>query len=772
MSPSAGAISGRRGTGRGAWAAALFFAVAAVVMTWPLAADLHRNVSDPGDPYLTAWILRWDWTQLVRDPLHLFDANIFYPERLTLAFSENLFGPAVFGFPLDAAGLPPVFVYNVLFLLGMAASGFGAWALAREMTGDGAAAVVAGIFYAFVPFRFSQLPHFQMQWGPFLPLFLLFLWRFLRDGRRRDLVLYAVFFAWNAIACVHYGVFGGLALGLTAALDFARRHAWRGRSARRLGVATGLALLAVLPFALPYVVASRRYHFRRGLGELWHYSAAPKAFLSAGFRSKVYAAATARFAAPEADLFFGLLIPILAIVGYAAARRGPRAAETRSDHAVPRGIVFLDATIVFLGAVILLVLVRGGFHVGALRVHETYRLSMALFVAVVARLAWRFPRGWRHRDLGDWYGARRSPPEVGWCIAMIAAGIIIALGARFFLYRELYEIARPILGAIRAPTRGIVLAHLGLGVLAASGVAFLRRRAGRVAGAALPALAAAALLGELRAAPLSLFDGDPSPPPAIAWTDAHTRGAVVEVPMRYDDNFAYVLWAASHRFPIVNGYSGFFPKSFEAVQKAFTSDPVDPAVMARLSGEGVAAVLYHRGLAGVGEQRPISDFLAREVAAGRLVPVRAMGEGAADTVICAFPAEAAFFPATASDRAAALDALTRPLSAPTRPEGWYFEPQNGAVFEGGTIRGSGWAAAAEGMDRIAVVLDGRDVGTATYGVRHPEVRIVKPDVPCGDFCGYAFRIDGVPRGRHRLQARYVGKNGGVGAAPEVEIRMR
>jgi len=33
-------------------------------------------------------------------PLAIFDANIYYPERLTLAYSENLIGTALFAAPL------------------------------------------------------------------------------------------------------------------------------------------------------------------------------------------------------------------------------------------------------------------------------------------------------------------------------------------------------------------------------------------------------------------------------------------------------------------------------------------------------------------------------------------------------------------------------------------------------------------------------------------------------------------------------------------------
>ena len=60
----------------------------AVAHTWPLATApgrLSRN--DNGDTVLNEWTLAWVAHQAWRDPLHLFYANIFYPERLTLAFS-------------------------------------------------------------------------------------------------------------------------------------------------------------------------------------------------------------------------------------------------------------------------------------------------------------------------------------------------------------------------------------------------------------------------------------------------------------------------------------------------------------------------------------------------------------------------------------------------------------------------------------------------------------------------------------------------------------
>ena len=97
---------------RSAWAgAASLCVVLAVLHTWPLATapgTLSRN--DNNDAQLNEWIMAWVAHQLPRAPTHLFDANIFFPARHTLAFSEPLIVPALLGAPVAWAGGSPVLV--------------------------------------------------------------------------------------------------------------------------------------------------------------------------------------------------------------------------------------------------------------------------------------------------------------------------------------------------------------------------------------------------------------------------------------------------------------------------------------------------------------------------------------------------------------------------------------------------------------------------------------------------------------------------------------
>src|SRR5215470_11262387 len=128
-------------------------------MTYPQAFHLSDRVHDDGDPLLNAWALAWVAHQLPRAPAHIFDANIFYPERRTLAYSETVLAPGIVAAPLFWFGLPPIVVYNLVLLSGFVVSGVGMALLVRSLTGSGAAGLLAGVAFAFLPYRFDHLPH-------------------------------------------------------------------------------------------------------------------------------------------------------------------------------------------------------------------------------------------------------------------------------------------------------------------------------------------------------------------------------------------------------------------------------------------------------------------------------------------------------------------------------------------------------------------------------------------------------------------------------------
>lgn len=256
-------------------AAALFVALA-ILMTWPLIRNLGRAVSDPGDPLLTAWILDWDWWATFHQPLSLFQANAFFPSQYSLAYTENLYGIALLLFPVRALGVGPVAAQNLSLLAGFAFCGFGAFLLGRKLTGSFAAGLAAGIFYAFLPYRFVHLSHIQLIWGGWLPLLLLALLRYAeRPSWKRGIVFGAVFLM-NGLTNIHFLLFGAFVSAVTALLLIPRR-AWR-----ELAVPLFVALLLLAPFLYPYLVVAKLYGMQRGAEEVLRFSAVPRDWLPGG----------------------------------------------------------------------------------------------------------------------------------------------------------------------------------------------------------------------------------------------------------------------------------------------------------------------------------------------------------------------------------------------------------------------------------------------------------------------------------------------------------
>ena len=316
---------------RSSWLALALFAGLAVLHTWPLAtapASLSRNNND--DTILNEWIIAWVAHQAVADPAHLFDANIFYPDRRTLAYSEHLIVPAAMGAPLLWAGASPVLVYNLLLLAGLTLTGWATWHVVSRWTGDRAAGVLSGVLAAFNAHTLTRLPHLQAQHAEFLPLALLSFDALLTTPRLSHAVRLAVWFALQALVSFYLLVFTATAL---LAGFLVRPEDWWGPRARRvlplLTLAGALAAAAVLPSLWPY----KQLGLVRSLHEVALYSARWRDYLATPARVH-YSLWSARWFGGTA-LFPGFIALVFSAV---AIGRGDAFSDRRARMAVAFGV--------------------------------------------------------------------------------------------------------------------------------------------------------------------------------------------------------------------------------------------------------------------------------------------------------------------------------------------------------------------------------------------------------------------------------------------------
>ena len=300
-----------------AWAAAASYALLTIVLTWPLARGLSRDLpADFGDPLLNAWILAWDAEHLLRALGGHFqalgeywDANIYYPHPLALAYSEHLTAQAVMILPIHAAARNPILSYNVVFLSTFVLSAIGMFLFVRELTGSSGAAFLAGVAFGFAPYRFGTLPHVQVLSSMWMPFVLLGFHRYLDSRRIAPLAGAAVAWLAQNLSCGYYLLFFSPAIALYVALELTRRRLWSDRRAMSGVVLAAVAVgLATAPFLLPYWQLRRLGFSPRSLAETIRYSADVLGYATTDVSMWLWGGMVRAWPKPEGSLFPGFAI--------------------------------------------------------------------------------------------------------------------------------------------------------------------------------------------------------------------------------------------------------------------------------------------------------------------------------------------------------------------------------------------------------------------------------------------------------------------------------
>ena len=545
------------------------FAALAVLHTWPLASNpggLSRLDND--DTGLNVFVISWIAHIVPRDPLSVFHAPIFFPDRYALAYSEHMLVPSLMGAPLIWAGVPPVTVYNLLILVGFTLSGWTMALVVRQWTGSTLAGVTAGMLYAFNAHLLTRLVHLQALHMEFLPLALFGLDQVLSgasgnretgtgsrqsgDGSRqsgtgsRELavgrrqpaagsqqpavggergvsgspqpvpvvgplaagVVLTLAFVLQALCSNYTLVFLAVALLVSAVV---RGDEWLARGERRqlLALVTSAVVAAIVlaPFLWPYYVVSREQGLSRSIDEVALYSASWSDYLATGGRLH-YAWWSHRWFEGRTPLFPGVV-----------------------------GLILTSATLMSSDA--------------------------------------------------------RRDRRVRMAVAIGAVGLALSFGPGLPGYAWLHRHV-PLFEGLRAAARWGLLFLTAVAILAAFAVREWERRWRDWS--YWPA-AAALLLGlvtlEALRAPLA-FVGVPHVPALYDELRRQDDAVIVELPLfagaSVSENARYMVHSTRHFRPMVNGYSGFETETFRRRAERWRRFP-EPDVLADMINVGVTHVV-------------------------------------------------------------------------------------------------------------------------------------------------------------------------------------
>ena len=534
----------------------------------PLSLHPTDALSDRYDCLLNTWIISWVQSQVFSDPLKMFDANIYYPAKNTLSFSEHLFPQAMISLPLRLFSGNPVLVYNFVFFFSYFFSGWAMFLLVRCLTKNSLAGLACGVMFAFNSYMMSHIAHVQLLSAGLIPLTFLYLHKFLEDQRTRNALLFSLFFSLQALACIYYGLFmiSILAVGLPLAVLLYRPPV-RFSDLKKLVVPLSLAGAVLTVFALPYFAFARTYGLDRGAKEgadLLHYLAA--------FDGNVFLGSLSTLGRNEHWLFPGVLAVFFA--GYEMVRkktlfwRPPKALRISLLAPVILGLGLIAARLI------------GGtrsWRLGFATVSFSNPAKLLFYIIVPSVLYIAI----------FWFGylrTNRQPRSRGtgvlmWYLTLFLWAFLLSFGTELsFLGRSTGILPLPFhffrsyfpgFSGIREPSRYAIFVIFSLVILAGYGITHLssrwRGRKSRV-------LLGTALILFLNLEYLSLpkaMETIPTGrdiPPTYHWLKAQTgRAAVLELPFFPDvgDETSYMLFSIFHKKNIINGYSGFWPPVYE-----------------------------------------------------------------------------------------------------------------------------------------------------------------------------------------------------------------
>lgn len=555
------------------------YAALILAYSWPLPANLRSVAHDPGDPILNAWILWWT-TQAVPLSAQWWNAPIFVPATGTLAFSEHLLGLAPVAAPLIALTGDALFGYNVTLLATYLFSALGGYFLGFTLTRRHDAAFIAGVAYAFAPYRLARLPHIQVLAGYWAPVCLAALHRYDRERATKWAALAA--FAWlmQGLSNGYYLFFLMVLVALWLAWFAVGR--WSIAQFARVAGFFVVAGLLIVPFLIGYKnILQDTYGFHRGLEEIQRFSADIGALLNASQDLLLWGWLRA-LPKPEGELFPGITIVALALFVVFAARPLTTQGESPRRRWIRRtlGVISL---LLMVGALLPASYGPWRLTIGGVRLLSIARADRPLTLALFAALAWiaLLPRV-------SGAVSRRSPLAF-YAFAAFAMWVF-AWGPDpvFFDGRAIYQapygwlIRLPAFEGLRVPARFWMMALVCLSVLAALAV-------NRVNGPARRGVVAAAALGLLLDGWPAIFRVEAAPerrpaPPGVAFR--------LDLPMDLDQDARALYQQTFEGVPLFNGFSGYFARHYYALGQLIAAG--DPRILQALSARGpVGVVIDH-----------------------------------------------------------------------------------------------------------------------------------------------------------------------------------
>jgi len=521
---------------------------------------MSTHLVELGDSRLNTYLQAWVTHALTTNPAQLFNTNMYYPTKNTLAGSENLLGNQWLFAPVYLISGNPVLATNLVILASFFLSALTMYLLVRTITQEPMGAGMAGFVYAFALPRVAQMDHMQLLSMQWIPLIVLFLYLFALRRRTSELMAVCGFLTLQILCSLYLGYLAVLVAGCyLAAVVLIRRELITNRNIRSLVLGALLTAIVIVPIGVNYERWGKSALLTPSLLRGWAIAGSADPWSSylevTGFPHNIYQRLLERYHSEELvsekRLFMGFIPMTLALVGVLCVWFHRHRSQGVPDKPY----------------------------------HATVELSSLSFPFIIGSIL------------------------TSTCAYVFSLGPYLRIHDRPSHLRLPYGLLQrfvPGMGSFRVPARFGLAVLFGVAVLAGFGfmslvnAGFLRKRL--IFRTALFLTLLVAISFEFKTTPMELAPvmGPKQVFPEYQWLKAQSQGLVtLELPISGSPEQAdpfeeagYVYASVYHWQPLMNGYTGNPPQVFSRTLHLARQMP-DAAAVEALAGLGLRCVIVH-----------------------------------------------------------------------------------------------------------------------------------------------------------------------------------
>ena len=239
------------------WFAVVLLLLITLVYFLPIVSRINTYIPG-GDAMFNAWVLvRNHHCILQQNCQDYTDANIYFPNKDTMLYSETELSAGVISLPLRLITDNPIFIYNVTTILSFFLCGVGMYLLARYLSkGSQFIGLFCGLIFEFAPMTLAATHHLQNLSVFCIPFIVLFILKYFDTSKRRYLALLFISLLYIFYASWYQLVYALLVVGIIL-LTWLLFRIVSLRKTVIVGSVVIMAVVCTLPLAKEYLRFSK-----------------------------------------------------------------------------------------------------------------------------------------------------------------------------------------------------------------------------------------------------------------------------------------------------------------------------------------------------------------------------------------------------------------------------------------------------------------------------------------------------------------------------------